>query len=168
MLEDEDETTFAFHIPHVVPGESLSPEPGMDTDPLTTTDQLESGVSKPATTQDSRRKTSASRNRLPKVQKLSRHGIAYPSLPAGVVKKLASTFARTSGTSKAKINKETLGAIIQASDWFFEQLGDDLGTYTKHAGRQTIDETDVITLMKRYAILSPNIVCYISPVTILR
>ena len=155
MLEDEDETTFAFHIPHVVPRESLSPEPGMDTDPLTTTDQLEPSVSKPATTQDSGRKTSASRNRLPKVQKLSRHGIAYPSLPAGVVKKLASTFARTSGTSKAKINKETLGAIIQASDWFFEQLGDDLGTYTKHAGRQTIDETDVITLMKRYAIPSP-------------
>lgn len=81
--------------------------------------------------------------------KLSKHGIQYPSLPAGVVKKLATTFARTSGNSKAKINKETLDAIMQASDWFFEQVGDDLGAYAKHAGRKTIDESDIVALMAR-------------------
>lgn len=81
--------------------------------------------------------------------KVSKHGIAYPSLPAGVVKKLATTFARTSGNSKAKINKETLDAIMQASDWFFEQVSDDLGAYATHAGRKTIDESDIITLMAR-------------------
>jgi len=82
--------------------------------------------------------------------KVSKHGIQYPSLPAGVVKKLATTYARTSGNNKAKINKDTLDAIMQASDWFFEQVSEDLGAYSKHAGRKTIDESDVITLMKRF------------------
>ena len=81
--------------------------------------------------------------------KLSKHGLPYPSLPAGVVKKLATTFARTSGNSKAKINKETLDAIMQASDWFFEQVSDDLGAYAKHAGRKTIDESDILAIMAR-------------------
>jgi histone H3/H4 len=82
--------------------------------------------------------------------KVSKYGIQYPSLPAGVVKKLATTFARTAGNSKAKINKETLEAIMQASDWFFEQVSDDLGAYAQHAGRKTIDESDIVTLMARF------------------
>ena len=87
--------------------------------------------------------------------KVSKHGIQYPSLPAGVVKKLATTYARTSGKSKTKISKDTLDAIMQASDWFFEQVSDDLGAYAKHAGRKTIDESDVVTLMKR-CVLFPS------------
>ena len=83
--------------------------------------------------------------------KISKHGIQYPSLPAGVVKKLATTYARTSGNSKAKISKDALDAIMQASDWFFEQVSDDLCAYAKHGGRKTIDESDVVTLMRRYA-----------------
>lgn len=85
--------------------------------------------------------------------KISKHGIPYPSLPAGVVKKLATQFARTSGGSKNKISKDTLSAIMQASDWFFEQISDDLRAYSQHAGRKTIDESDIVTLMKRYALL---------------
>lgn len=82
--------------------------------------------------------------------KVSKYGIQYPSFPAGVVKKLATTYARTSGNSKATISKDTLDAIMQASDWFFEQVSDDLGAYAEHAGRKTIEESDVITLMGRY------------------
>jgi histone H3/H4 len=81
--------------------------------------------------------------------KVSKHGIQYPSLPVGVVKKLATTYARMSGNSRAKISKVSLDVIIQASDWFFEQVSDDLGAYAKHAGRKTIEESDVVTLMKR-------------------
>lgn len=81
--------------------------------------------------------------------KVSKHGIQYPSLPVGVVKKLAANFARTGGNSKAKISKGTLEAIQQASDWFFEQAAEDLAAFAKHAGRKTIDESDVITLMSR-------------------
>jgi histone H3/H4 len=84
--------------------------------------------------------------------RVSKHGVQYPSLPAGVVKKLATTYARTSGNGKAKISKDTLDAIMQASDWFFEQASDDLGAYAKHAGRKTIDESDIVTLMKRFVL----------------
>lgn len=79
---------------------------------------------------------------------ISKHGIEYPSLPAGVVKRLAQNFAKTSG-AKGKISPDAMQAIVQASEWFFEQLGGDLEAYAKHAGRKTIDESDVLTLMKR-------------------
>lgn len=82
-------------------------------------------------------------------KKISRHGIEYPSLPQGVVKRLATAFAKTSGLGKAKISPDTLDAIMQATDWFCDQIGDDLGAYAKHAGRKTIDESDMITLMRR-------------------
>lgn len=87
-----------------------------------------------------------------KQKRLSRHGIPVPNLPAGVVKKLATQFARTRAGSKAKINKAALTAIEQASSWYFEQVSQDLAAYSKHAGRKTIDESDVTTLMKRYAL----------------
>jgi len=101
------------------------------------------------TTQEINVTTSKKSNIIRKKVKVSKHGIQYPSLPAGVVKKLALTYARTAGNSKAKINKETLDAIMQATDWFFEQVSDDLGAYATHAGRKTIDESDIVTLMAR-------------------
>lgn len=78
-------------------------------------------------------------------KKISQHGIEYPSLPPGVVKRVAQRFA-----GKSKISPDTLAALVQASDWFFEQLGDDLSAYAKHAGRKTIEESDMLTLMRRY------------------
>ncbi|KAK1758531.1 centromere kinetochore component CENP-T-domain-containing protein [Echria macrotheca] len=91
---------------------------------------------------------SSTKETIKRTKRISRHSIEYPSLPAGVVKRLAQTFAKTSG-AKGKINPETLKAIIQASDWFFEQIGEDLEAYAKHAHRKTIDESDMLTLMKR-------------------
>ena len=80
--------------------------------------------------------------------RVSKHGIQYPSLPSGVVKKLATTFGRHGGQN-AKISKDTLAAIMQASDWFFEQVSEDLGAYAEHRGGKTIEESDVVTLMRR-------------------
>lgn len=77
-------------------------------------------------------------------KKISQHGIEYPSLPPGVVKRVAQRFA-----GKSKISPDTLATLVQASDWFFEQLGDDLSAYAKHAGRKTIEESDMLTLMRR-------------------
>lgn len=87
--------------------------------------------------------------RRKKEPNFSRHGVLVPSLPAGVVKKLANQCARTGSSSKSKLNRECLVAIEEASDWFFEQISTDLETYSQHAGRKTIDEADAITLMKR-------------------
>ncbi|KAG9231674.1 centromere kinetochore component CENP-T-domain-containing protein [Amylocarpus encephaloides] len=87
-----------------------------------------------------------SRKKTPRV---SKHGIQYPSLPMGVVKRMATRFAGISGSKTSKLNKETLDAIMQASDWFFEQVSDDLDAYAQHARRRTIDESDIVTLMAR-------------------
>lgn len=91
-----------------------------------------------------------------KQKKISRHGIPVPNLPAGVVKKLATRFARSGAGSRAKINKATLAAIEQASSWYFEQASQDLAAYSKHAGRKTIDESDVTTLLRRSVSMEAN------------
>ncbi|KAL4924923.1 uncharacterized protein BDV17DRAFT_284369 [Aspergillus undulatus] len=84
-----------------------------------------------------------------KQKKLSRHGIPVPNMPAAVVRKLATRFARARAGPKTKISKTTLAAIEQASAWYFEQASEDLTAYSKHAGRRTIDEADVTALMRR-------------------
>lgn len=75
-------------------------------------------------------------------------GQPYPSFPATTVKALAAGFAKSQG-SKGKIGKDTVDALIQASDHFFEQMSEDLKAYADHSGRRSIDESDVIALMKR-------------------
>ena len=94
----------------------------------------------------------AKKIRVRKVSKVSRHGISYQSLPKATIRKLAAGFLRSSAGSKAKVTKDALDAITQSTDWYFEQLSEDLGTYASHANRKTIDETDVTMLMKRYDI----------------
>jgi histone H3/H4 len=86
--------------------------------------------------------------------KVSAFGVEYPSLPPAVIKRIAQSYAQTSGIPKTKISPDTLAALSQATDWFFEQLGDSLQAYAKHAGRKTIDESDVITLMRRFVFYS--------------
>ncbi|KAL4939054.1 hypothetical protein BDV06DRAFT_225388 [Aspergillus oleicola] len=87
-----------------------------------------------------------------KQKKLSRHGIPVPNMSAGVVRKLATRFARARAGPKAKISKTTLAAVEQASAWYFEQASEDLAAYSKHAGRKTIDEADVTALMRRWVL----------------
>ncbi|WJG35508.1 centromere kinetochore component CENP-T-domain-containing protein [Fusarium oxysporum Fo47] len=84
-----------------------------------------------------------------KRKRVSQHGIEYPSLPPAFVKRVAQTALQSSGLSNQRLSAETLDALIQSSEWFFEQLGDDLGAYADHAKRRTIEESDVFTLMKR-------------------
>ncbi|KKA30724.1 hypothetical protein TD95_003492 [Thielaviopsis punctulata] len=81
--------------------------------------------------------------------RLSAYGIEYPSLPPTVVKKVALMFAQRSGLGKTKLSPETLRQLCMATDWFFEQAGADLRAYADHANRKTVDESDVVLLMKR-------------------
>lgn len=87
--------------------------------------------------------------------KISKHGLQYSSLPSSVVKRVATTFSR-SYTGNFKLSKETLLAIEQASDWFFEQVSEDVTMYSDHAGRRTIEESDVVTLMGRQKLVGKN------------
>ncbi|RCI09571.1 hypothetical protein L249_3902 [Ophiocordyceps polyrhachis-furcata BCC 54312] len=89
-------------------------------------------------------------------KRLSKHGAEYPPLPPSMVKKVAQKFLHSSGLSNPRISADTLAALTQASDWFFEQLGDDLGAYAKHAKRKTVEESDVVTLMRRQRQIGPD------------
>ncbi|KAG5952121.1 hypothetical protein E4U53_001580 [Claviceps sorghi] len=82
-------------------------------------------------------------------RRISKYGIEYPPLPPSFVKRVAQTALHSSGLSNPRVSTDTLTALTQASEWFFEQLGDDLGAYADHAKRKTIDESDVATLMRR-------------------
>ncbi|OAA60024.1 Histone-fold domain containing protein [Cordyceps fumosorosea ARSEF 2679] len=84
-----------------------------------------------------------------KVKRISRHGAEYPPLPAPFVRRVAHRAVQSSGLSNHRISSDVLAALTQASEWFFEQLGDDLGAYADHAKRTVIEESDVLTLMKR-------------------
>lgn len=80
---------------------------------------------------------------------VSSHGVAYAPVSAVVVKRIASKFSRWSEKCKASLGKETIKAVTQATDCFFEQLGADLGAFAEHANRKNIDEGDVTTIMRR-------------------
>lgn len=82
--------------------------------------------------------------------KVSKYGIEYPSLPQATMKRLATTLAQQGGAGKVKLTPDTMSAISQASDWFFQQLGDHLANYARHAGRRTIDESDMAMMFRRY------------------
>ncbi len=82
--------------------------------------------------------------------KMSDHGIEFPPLPPALVKRLAQNFAKTSGISKPRISPEVHDGIMQATEWFFKQAGTDLGNYAQHAGRNTIEDNDMLMLLRRY------------------
>lgn len=93
--------------------------------------------------------TSRAGRRAPKPVKKSRDGFPYVSFPTGITKKIASNFARSTGSKSRVVDKDTLEAITEASDEYFQQLSHDLDVFAKHAGRKTIDESDVIAVMRR-------------------
>ncbi|PKS09368.1 hypothetical protein jhhlp_003982 [Lomentospora prolificans] len=160
LVPDVTETTFMMNLDPVHDDEPSVPPFEADDDSPTELEQQppdfelneqeddEVEVSADAVTEAIVQEKAKARKRK-RGPKISQYGIEYPSLPPAVVKRLAQTFAQTSGVANTKITPDTLDALSQATDWFFEQIGDSLQAYAKHAGRKTIDESDVITLMRR-------------------
>jgi histone H3/H4 len=86
--------------------------------------------------------------------KLTRNGNTVPVLPSSLVKRVATEGMTRMGKKKPIISRESLTALEQATEWFFEQVGEDLEAYSNHAKRRKrIDDTDVLTLMKRQRVL---------------
>ena len=154
-LETDTHSTFVLTMPNLDSGESSpngasrrsgSPEEQQHGDQETKTPCTEtlipSKISKANTTIKPRR-------RIPKTLNRSRHGIPYPSLLPGVTRKIATAFFRELGGKQTRMSKETLGAIIEAGDLYFRQLGGDLSAFANHAGRKKINESDVVAVMKR-------------------
>ena len=97
-----------------------------------------------------------SRPRSTRVSKNSRHGVFCPVLPAANTKAVASRFLTSLGGRRSSVGKNVLQAIVDAGDEFFAQLGKDLEAFASHAGRKKIDESDVITVLKRSVVQLSN------------
>ncbi|KAI9888777.1 MAG: hypothetical protein M1814_006282 [Vezdaea aestivalis] len=144
---NDDDVSFVFDV---VPEQS-----GLAVEGLATNDHGKGGkTAEPTLAENDYRKSL--KTRPAKEVKTSKFGIACPSLPITTIKKMASNFAKSSSGRNATLSKEAIIAISQASDWFFEQISDDLAAYAEHAGRKTIEESDVNTLMKRQRQLTAN------------
>lgn len=102
----------------------------------------DTGIVLPHGASKSVRKPAPMRKKKPPL--LSKHGIPYQPLPRQVIKKMAS---KLSGST---ISNDTLDAIAAATNAFFRQASEDLSVYAKHAGRRTIEDSDVIQLLQRY------------------
>ena len=95
-------------------------------------------------------------SRVPRRKKsrLTRRGNTVPALPSSLVKRIAIESMSRIGKSRPTISRESLTALEQASEWFFEQVGEDLEAYSNHAKRKKrIDDMDVLTLMKRQRVI---------------
>ncbi|EPS36840.1 hypothetical protein H072_9644 [Dactylellina haptotyla CBS 200.50] len=90
----------------------------------------------------------AKRPRTKKELPLSSYGIPYPSLPPRVIKAIIAR------TSKHKLSKEALNMIVSASNSYFENLGEDLGSFARHAKRKTVEEGDVLQVLRRHRLLN--------------
>ncbi|KAG0229651.1 hypothetical protein BGW42_001412 [Actinomortierella wolfii] len=83
--------------------------------------------------------------------RMSKNGLPVPSLPASLQRQLVHTFART------KMSREAMEEITEASHLFFEQVSGDLAAYAAHAGRRTIDDSDVECLMRRLRLTNSKV-----------
>lgn len=100
-------------------------------------------------TQTNPNATTKAGGKAPRPKKKSCDVVPYLSFPTGITKNIASAFAESLGSKSTPIDKETLKAITEASDQYFEQLSNDLGVFADHAGRKNIGESDVIAVMRR-------------------
>lgn len=146
------------------PGVAVDPESGHVSDPSARSVSSESFQQSPTPASRSPSKTTqqiteieaAAPSSAPrrKKLKLTRKGNSVPALPSSLVKRVAIDSMMRIGRKKPHISRESLTALEQATEWFFEQVGEDLEAYSNHAKRRKrIDETDVLTLMKRQRVI---------------
>ena len=166
---------FVLRIPRFAPihdsslGTSLDEQPFHDNDgPVEIEDRDEPDVLLNESWLPKPKSWAKVRQNKAKALKISRHGISYPSLPSGVTKRIASTCSRVMGMKKSNISRESLKAIMEASDRYFEQFSEDLGVFAHHAGRKKIEESDIIAVMKRCVIMALMLACLKAQVLIVQ
>ena len=101
--------------------------------------------------------TRAINTRRRKRMKMTKHGTMIPSLPASLVKHIATETQVRRGRRRPKLGNDHMAALEQATEWFFEQVGEDLAAYAEHGRRRKrIDNADVLMLMQRQRLLKQD------------
>ena len=89
--------------------------------------------------------------------KVTKHGHTVPALPLSLMRRLANDAMPRIKGKKSKIGRDSLKAIEQATEWFFEQVGEDLEAYSNHARRKKrVTEDDMHMLMRRQRLIVPG------------
>ncbi|ERF76818.1 hypothetical protein EPUS_07998 [Endocarpon pusillum Z07020] len=151
---DQDEPRSDRFIPVVEPEGGEVSKSMEETGPADSSRQFPDPMPQhsPETTRQLTEIEAAAPTRAPrrKKLKLTRKGHTVPALPSSLIKRVAIDSMTRIGKKKPVISRESLTALEQASEWFFEQVGMDLEAYSNHAKRRKrIDDTDVLTLMRR-------------------
>lgn len=165
----DDENTFRLDLDQAqarsgTPGSSIDAHDGCPCSPAPDDQSSESFQPSPTLTLPSPRESTrqitsieaAAPSRAPrrKKLKLTRKGNTVPALPSSIVKKVAVDSMVRIGKKKPVLSREHLAALEQATEWFFEQVGEDLEAYSNHAKRRKrVDDADVLTLMKRQRVI---------------
>jgi histone H3/H4 len=86
--------------------------------------------------------------------KMTSQGALVPSLPSSLIRRIATETALRSGRRRPQLGKDHMKALEQATEWFFEQAGQDLSAYAEHARRKKkIKASDAEMLMRRQRVL---------------
>lgn len=103
------------------------------------------------------KKTASARISAPRRRKvkMTQNGEMIPSLPSSLIKRVAIQAQDRLGNRRPKLGRDHVKALEQATDWFFEQVGQDLEAYSDHARRKKrVDTSDMLMLMRRQRVLS--------------
>lgn len=86
--------------------------------------------------------------------KMNRKGNMVPPLPSSVIRHVVHRAQEKAGQRKLTLSKDHMKALEQATEWFFEQVGEDLEAFANHSRRKKrIDTDDVLLLMRRQRVL---------------
>ena len=96
----------------------------------------------------------AAAKRPRKKQKLNHRGNMVPALPSSLIKRVVHDSQEKANKRKTTLGKDHMKALEQATEWFFEQVSEDLEAYSSHGKRKKrIDADDVFLLMRRQKVL---------------
>ena len=94
------------------------------------------------------------RTRPKKKLRMNQRGNMVPCLPSSLIKRIVHNSQEQAGKRKTTLGKDHMKALEQASEWFFEQVGEDLEAYSQHGRRKKrVSEDDVLLLMRRQRVL---------------
>lgn len=89
-----------------------------------------------------------------KKMKMNSRGNMVPSLPSSLIKRIVHESQEKANKRRTTLGKDHMKALEQATEWFFEQVSQDLETYSSHGRRKKrIDADDVLLLMRRQRVL---------------
>ncbi|NXQ53463.1 CENPT protein, partial [Anthoscopus minutus] len=85
---------------------------------------------------------------VPKRLEASQRKPREPHIPSSLIKEIFRHFA------KMPVTRDAFNIVEKCAERYFKQLCIDLEAYTHHAGKKTVEETDLEVLMRRQRLVT--------------